>query len=100
MYTINIYEEDSLLQSLSSNFFNFSIQKQKGVTYTVFRVETEIADLIACINQLLPKLQFPVTIELVINNNTVLTYQSKLLENVSIDGLDESHGISITLRMD
>ena len=100
MYTINIYEEDSLLQSLSSNFFNFSIQKQKGVTYTVFRVETEIDNVITCINQLLPKLQSPITIELVINNDTVLTYQSKLLENASIDGLDGNNGISITLRMD
>jgi len=99
-YTINIYEEDSLLQSISSDFFNLNIQKQDGVPYSVFRLKTDINTAVNCINQLLLKLESPLTIELMINENTVLTYQSKLLENVSIDGVTESNGINISFRMD
>ena len=66
MYTINIYEENSLLQSFSSNLFNLSIRKQESTVYASIRAEADIVSAITYINQLIPKLESPITVELVV----------------------------------
>ncbi len=98
MYTFNIYNGTTLLFSITSDIFNYSIRKQENIVYICIRFSINIGNAVDYADQLTPFLNQPINIDVITDNGALLNLCDLILSDLVIDGLNGNNGLSITLK--
>lgn len=100
MYTVNIYEETTILLTLNSPIFTYTVSKQGDYNRLFVHISLDVKDGVTYANMLIPKLETPLNIEVLKDNDVILSLFDLPLIDINVNGAIEYNGFNLTFKKD